>query len=157
MGRCLAGDREIKGHCAISECCETRASARKSPKKVCCPVNGKEYHSVGLKTILHHLTAPWSKNLDPQPYYFCSDPECDIVYFGLDQSVITKSELRTSVGLKETPADRIVCYCFGVTYALAENSGAVKDFVRQMTKQSNCTCEISNPSGRCCLKDFPKH
>ena len=44
-----------------------------------------------------------------QPYYFCDDPECDVVYFGLDDSLILKSQVRTPVGLKERSEDATVC------------------------------------------------
>lgn len=126
------------------------------PKKASCPVNGKEYGSVGVKTILHHLAEPWSESLKGQSYYYCTDVNCDVVYFGQDQSVILMSALRTKVGLKDASPERSVCYCFGVSYAVAENDKRVKVFVTEMTKQSLCSCETSNPSGRCCLKDFPK-
>jgi len=31
----------------------------------------------------------------------------------------------------------------------------LKDFVVEQTKADVCACDIRNPSGRCCLKDFP--
>ena len=125
-------------------------------KKHRCPVNGKEYSSVGVKTILHHLIAPWKKELSSKSYYYCTDKDCDVVYFGQDDSVISKYELRTKVGIKENGPDRTVCYCFGVSYLAAEESAVAVNFVKEKTKNSLCSCETSNPSGRCCLKDFPK-
>ena len=140
----------------MTDCCDTKPSSCNPPKKACCPVNGKAYSSVGVKTILHHLADPWVKKVKDQSYYYCTDPNCDVVYFGEDQSVIGKCALRTKVGIKETSADRSVCYCFGVSYTVAENDERAREFVAEMTRQSLCSCETSNPSGRCCLKDFPK-
>lgn len=140
----------------MNDCCEQNTSDCTPPKKLRCPVNGKEYGSVGLKTILHHLGEPWEKGLGSQGYYFCTDKDCEVVYFGQDNSVISKSELRTSVGVKERYPERLICYCFGVSYAAAEADEVVVDFVKDKTRQSLCSCETSNPSGRCCLKDFPK-
>ena len=137
----------------MTECCETDC---KSPKKYRCPVNGKEYGSVGVKTILHHLVSPWKRELSSKSYYFCSDKDCDVVYFGQDDSVISKSELRTTVGIKEKTPDRMVCYCFGVSYSTAKVNFTAVNFVKEKTKNALCSCETSNPSGRCCLKDFPK-
>lgn len=38
-----------------------------------------------------------SKN---QGYYFCSDPDCSVVYFGRYDSVINSDSLRTIMGIK---------------------------------------------------------
>ena len=43
------------------------------------------------------------------------DPECDVVYFGQDNSIIEKSALRTVVGIKEKSDTFPICYCFGVS------------------------------------------
>ena len=137
----------------MTECCETQC---KPPNKYRCPANGKEYGSVGVKTILHHLVAPWKKELNSKSYYYCTDKDCDVVYFGQDDSVISKSDLRTKVGIKEKEPDRTVCYCFGVSYSAAKENNVAVNFVKDKTKQSLCSCETSNPSGRCCLKDFPR-
>ena len=77
-----------------------------------------------------------------------------MVYFGEDDSVITKDSLRTDVGIKENRADSMICYCFGVTKAAATNP-SIKEFVVKKTKENICECITRNPSGRCCLKDFP--
>jgi hypothetical protein len=139
----------------VTECCDSKPSGCNPPKMACCPLNGKEYGSVGVKTILHHLAEPWSNRIKDQSYYYCTDANCDVVYFGQDQSVIRRSALRTKVGLKDASPERPVCYCFGVSYAAAKNNARTREFVMEMTKQSLCSCETSNPSGRCCLKDFP--
>ena len=111
---------------------------------------------VSVQTILQHLKSPWEKELNKQDYYFCDDAECDAVYFGLDDSVITKSELRTQVGIKEKDEEALICYCFGVSKSAAKQNSELKPYIVQQTKVGNCSCETSNPSGRCCLKDFPK-
>jgi len=89
-------------------------------------------------------------------YFFCEDPACDVVYFGDDGSTLSKSRLRTRVGVKEGAGDSLLCYCFGVSYADYRSNPAVKDYVIAQTKAGLCSCDIRNPSGRCCLKDFPK-
>jgi YHS domain-containing protein len=137
----------------MTDCCESSCN---SSRKHRCPINGKEYGSVSTKTILHHLNEPWKRDLEGKGYYFCSDSDCDVVYFGQDNSVISKKELRTEIGIKETAPSRTVCYCFGVSYSTAAQNKTIVSFVKDKTKQSLCSCETSNPSGRCCLKDFPK-
>lgn len=111
---------------------------------------------VSPKTIKHHIKEPWSWNEKHQGYYFCSDPDCSVVYFGQDDSVIEKKLVRTEIGVKENSENALVCYCFGVTKAQATISALARQFVLEETKQKECACETRNPSGKCCLSDFPK-
>lgn len=140
----------------MSDCCNNSCSVSNCHNTHRCPINGREYKSVSRKTILHHIKEPWHWHHNHQQFYFCEDPECDVVYFGQDDSVINKSELRTVVGIKDKSRDAMVCYCFGVTVAEADTNPSAKAFVIQETKGHECACEIRNPSGRCCLKDFTK-
>ncbi len=140
----------------MSDCCSTNTCSA-SPKKAVCPVNGQSYHRVERKTLLHHLRKPWQLELPQQAYYFCDSPDCDVVYFGQDQKTFTQADLRTQVGQKSQRDDRTLCYCFDVKQGdLALRLGAARNFVIDQTRDSTCDCEIRNPSGRCCLKDFPK-
>jgi hypothetical protein len=110
---------------------------------------------VSAKTISHHLYEAWKWTAQAARYFFCHDPACDVVYFGDDGSTLLKSQLRTTVGVKEASGDAALCYCFGVTRTDALNDTGIKDYVVAQTKHGNCSCDTSNPSGRCCLKDFP--
>ncbi len=141
----------------MSDCCSTAESKKSHPKKRCCPANGIEYHEVAAKTIMHHINEAWKWKAQSSRYFFCSDPACHVVYFGDDETVITRSQLRTRVGVKEDSNDAPVCYCFGVSKGDAINDPGIKTYVMNQTKQAYCSCEVSNPSGRCCLKDFPKN
>ncbi|HEY6094307.1 MAG TPA: hypothetical protein VIU93_05065 [Gallionellaceae bacterium] len=107
----------------------------------------------------HHCPppqAPWQWQDNGANYYFCADPACDIVYFGDDGSIIRKAQLRTVVGVKETADSAPLCYCFGVSRADAMSNPAIREYVVQQTRLGLCTCDTSNPAGRCCLKDFPR-
>ena len=139
----------------MSQCCTSSETKNPYPGKHRCPVNGKLYSSVSTATILHHIDKPWRWNNSQQGYYFCADPECDVVYYGQDESLILKSELRTKIGIKEKDQDALLCYCFGVSKEMASDQH-IKDFVLKSTKEQTCACSTRNPSGKCCLKDFPK-
>ena len=78
------------------------------------------------------------------------------MYFGQDDSLIKKSDLRTAVGIKDRSDNSLVCYCFGVSVKEATRNPEAKEFVIEKTKKQICECEARNPSGKCCLKDFPK-
>lgn len=139
----------------MSSCCPSSNCDSKRPRKHHCPANDLEYSEVSVRTIAHHIAESWDWTPTAKQYYFCGDPECDVVYFGDDDSVILKSQLRTRVGAKERVGDALLCYCFGVSRADFDRNPGTKDFVTAQTKAGLCACETSNPSGRCCLKDFP--
>jgi len=134
------------------ECC---SSKKGKSLKHDCPANGEEYKQVPYPTVLSHLKKPWRINLSDQTYFFCDDPNCEVVYFGEDDTLINKDQLRTKVGIKETSIDALICYCFDVSRADALSDPSAKAFVTEQTKKHNCACAHRNPSGRCCLKDFP--
>ena len=138
----------------MSDCCNTSSCKESIPKNHICPVNGKKYSNVSITTILHHIDQPWKWNPNNINYYFCSDQECEVVYFGQDDFIIKKSELRTTVGIKETSEDSLICYCFGVSKQEVNKNPKIKKFVVAQTKEHICSCETRNPSGKCCLKDF---
>ena len=139
----------------MSDCCPTSCTQAEFPKRHACPVNGKAYGLVSAVTIRHHIKAPWQWQARDQGYYFCSDPDCPVVYFGQDGSVIEKRSVRTQIGVKDKSDNALVCYCYGVTKSEAQSNPLVRQFVMEQTKQRQCACETRNPSGKCCLADFP--
>jgi len=139
-------------------CCATSDS--KPSKYHDCPRCSTKCTQVLYSTILLHIKKPWKnycESLVERTYYFCADSNCKVVYFTGDNLVISKSELRTLVGIKELGNDdALACYCFDITLSEAKNNSELKQFVIDKTKNKLCSCESQNPSGRCCLKDFPK-
>jgi len=95
-------------------------------------------------------------------YYFCDAKGCDVVYFTTDGGTITKAQLKVEVGVKETAGDRPLCYCFGHSVAsikeeLRTKGGSVAlEVIRQKMKDPGCACEVTNPSGSCCLGTVAK-
>ena len=140
----------------MSDCCSPADSNAGHTNKYRCPVCGIECSSVSARTIAHHIRASWSWKPSSAGYYFCAAPGCDVVYFGADGSTIVRSQLRTRVGVKEQADDSLLCYCFGVSRADLQRDPAIRGYVVEQTRAGHCSCETSNPSGRCCLKDFPK-
>ena len=132
----------------MSNCCST------SSKKYPCPHCEKPGNSVATNTILYHIKSAWQFNPSENGYYFCANPDCQTVYFNQDKHSLATHELRTTLGLKTKNDADLVCYCFGISNA--QISPESKDFVVAQTKASACSCTTHNPSGRCCLKDFPK-
>jgi hypothetical protein len=140
----------------MPSCCSTEKNLPVTKRHIC-PKNHQQYGSVPYATVLHHIKRPWNISATQQNYYFCSDPQCDVAYFGIDDTLILKQELRTKIGIKEPSVDTcLLCYCFGVTRHQAATDKSIKAFVVKQTKNGLCACSSYNPSGKCCLKDFPK-
>ncbi len=111
---------------------------------------------MGHATVLHQLQRPWEQSPQTGSVYFCSSAGCDLVYFDAQGLRITGELLRQPVGQKQTGEARVLCYCFGVSLGDWLQNPSVRAFVMTQTKAGVCACEIRNPSGRCCLGDFPK-
>ncbi len=94
---------------------------------------------------------------------FCASTDCDVVYFseGCD-TAFTKSQLKVSVGVKETKGERPLCYCFKHSVASIKEelrtsgNSAVLEDIRAKMKDPGCRCETENPSGTCCLGSVGK-
>jgi len=112
--------------------------------------------------LMHHVISPLNQAILSDQFFFCSDTDCSVVYFSKSGFVIETSEIRGEVGLKSNDENRMICYCFDITFSRVmkeiEQAGhsVSKAFVVEQTKLKNCACDIRNPSGKCCLKEFPK-
>ncbi len=140
----------------MSDCCSSSGSDDTRPKRHRCPANGLEYPEVSARTVAHHIKEVWNWQQTARHYFFCDDPSCEVVYFGDDGSTVIKSQLRTRLGVKESSDDALLCHCFGVSRKDFLTNPAVRDFVVAQTKAGLCSCDTSNPSGRCCLNGFPR-
>jgi hypothetical protein len=89
---------------------------------------------------------------------FCDSRECDVVYFVEEgDTTFTRPQLKVAVGVKETAGERPLCYCFGHSVAsikqelLAKGRSDALDDIRCRMKNLGCRCQVTNPSGSCCL------
>jgi hypothetical protein len=106
------------------------------------------------------LTPEAAGRLSDEPYFFDRTPSCDVVYFSNEaQSYFHKDALTVRVGLKETESPIALCYCFGHTAEsvreeiLATGRSSVAGRIAAEVQAGNCSCEVENPSGKCCLGD----
>ncbi len=98
----------------MTDCCTVTTNDKTPPKTAVCPRNGRTYAGVERRTVLHHACQPWARTLTHQGYYFCDDADCDVVYFGEDQSLLIRGDLRGDVGQKSHRPDKTLCYCFDI-------------------------------------------
>jgi len=144
----------------MSTCCSSKLKSNIA-KKTNCIQCGESSHSVAFKTVLHHIVHPSNQNLREEILYFCDSVICPVIYFSVDDIIFTQESLRGPVGQKSNDPLRTICYCFDVTAQQVLDELCIdglspsKEFVVNQTKEKNCACEIRNPSGRCCLANFP--
>lgn len=128
-----------------------------SSKRIACPICGEFGNRVELFTVRSLVKESFIAAIREDVYFFCTDPDCEVVYFSLSKDVIRKYQIKTRVGLKEKEAPRPVCYCFGHTMEDIHDeiqqkgrSTAEKD-ISDKIQAGLCHCDDANPEGRCCL------
>lgn len=148
--------------CADSENSSCDMEREKVAMKASCPSCRATGDLVLEQTLLHQLKNPHQMAIPDEPFYFCAETSCDVVYFSPGETKYRQEHLRQEVGQKSTDPNRTICYCFDITDAAVRNelaeSGESRSqtFVMKQVKQKKCSCDILNPSSKCCLTDFPK-
>lgn len=127
-----------------------------------CPRCGAAGRVVRDETISAILQDAAAAQLLPVERRFCATPNCSVLYYGVDGTVIEKGEANVRVGVKETEDPLPLCYCFGFTRAdvlreLAETgSCGIPGRIEASIRASGCECVRRNPSGACCLGEVRK-
>lgn len=152
-------------------CCNSSDSNCSSESKkihinICpnCQKPGAKVKQVTLKAMLSVSL----KEIREEEYFFCSQRECEIVYFSNSQdgdgktNTFNKQNLRVQVFQKEELGETPVCYCFKHTFNSIQGeikgneSEGVYDEISDLLKKGKCACEIRNPQGSCCLGNVKK-
>ena len=119
-----------------------------------CPASNTLTMSVQMVTLGQHTMLA---ELPETSFGFCEVASCPVVYVGADGTLIEKAQVRTRVGVKETEEPIPVCYCFEFTAAqiaddLREHGrSTIRAYIQEQVRAGRCRCEVTNPSGRCCL------
>ena len=122
-----------------------------------CSTCGQHGKPVEGQTVKGLLTVSLRVVRDLQ-YYFCSNHDCQVVYFSADgrQQFMT-SDIREQVYQKDPDAAQVqVCYCFDYRVGTLRNASAAER--EQILAEINagiqagqCACDLRNPQGNCCL------
>jgi len=142
----------------MSDCCKLPELADAMDDR--CRRCGETGRRVLRETMESLLKPEALERLASEPYFVDRTPEWDVVYFSNEaESYFQKDELEVRVGLKETESPLPLCYCFGHTAESAREEilttgrSSVAERITAETQAGNCSCEIKNPSGKCCLGD----
>lgn len=127
-----------------------------------CPGDGRPGRRVSLVTVRALVRDNQGTQLEGHEWYFCGEPDCEVVYFSNDGRLIHKAALKVRVGVKEKDAPRPVCYCFGHTVESIREEidrtgrSTVVDSVAAKVRAGDCWCESRNPEGVCCLGELAR-
>lgn len=132
------------------ECCVV-------PEKGICPLCGKKGRVTGRDVPSLHLKPEGlTKTSGWQEVSVCLNPDCEVLYFEGSQWVSHK-ESRTRVGYKEKENPHPLCYCFNHTgeefleQIRTQGKPVAVDEIKREVKAGTCRCEVTNPTGGCCL------
>jgi len=124
-----------------------------------CPAAGKRGKPVPLVTLRSLVLPEHAAVVEGREWFFCSLPDCEVVYFTHDGQTLEKNALKVRVGLKEKEAPRPACYCFGHSVESIREEiekrgrSTVVASIRDKVEAGECSCEVLNPKGTCCLGD----
>lgn len=144
----------------MSDCCPVNQANTSAAPVMVCPVSNWKSKKVDLLTV-RSLVRQLPLGMPQSAYYFCEDPECDVVYFPSNPkaSLFLRKDLLVRVWAKERDDSVPVCYCFGFTRQDLWNEmrrkgrSTVAERIMAEVKAGNCACEVKNPRGKCCLGD----
>ncbi|MFA5803044.1 MAG: hypothetical protein WC879_00245 [Melioribacteraceae bacterium] len=144
----------------INEDCCLVTEQRPTPATVNCPVCKTRSRKVQRRTTEHLLKAEKVGAIQKVQYYYCTNPECKVVYFSNEAvPYFTVDDVKVKVFAKDRGDNVNVCYCFDWTRGRIKQqieetgkSTASMEIAREV-KAGNCECDIKNPKGECCLGD----
>ena len=133
-------------------------TAQRAPRTItACPSCGEKGKPVQGQTVKSLLSVTLRQVRNTE-YLFCRTPTCPVVYFTTDGAeTYTIEQVRERVCQKEADVDDVfVCYCFRHTVgeiraAAPETRVAILDDISVGIQADQCSCDLRNPQGSCCL------
>lgn len=163
MNSCCVNPIEViveDKHKTDEQCCLV-TDVTPAPTRAKCPVSKSLSRKVQRRTLEHLLKLERVGAIQKVQYYYCADPNCNVVYFSNETvPYFTVDDVSVKVLAKNTSDDVNVCYCFNWTRARIKqeftNTGTSTASLQiaKEVKTDNCACDIKNPKGECCLGDL---
>ncbi|ACX53018.1 BFD domain protein (2Fe-2S)-binding domain protein [Ammonifex degensii KC4] len=118
-----------------------------------CPGCGSEGIKVFPETVFNLLKDEAKKDFYENLYFACTNPSCDVAYFGED--IYKVGSIKTAIWYKDKSDNVYLCYCNKVTRAAIKEAylkvGAdIKKILAQTGACGGGRCRTENPLGRCC-------
>ena len=120
-----------------------------------CPSCHSTGQSVGPETLNAQLENDVRKGL-AESAYFCPDGLCDVVYFDDYSAIVTRSQFKQPIPVKD--AEAAICSCFGLKREDIERDVEEGGVVRtktaiQKAQSSEARCASKAPNGRSCIQE----
>jgi len=158
MEDCCSTDPQnlVKGAAEAHTSLETKRVSESCPQ---CRQKGKSVPGQTVKSILSDSL----RLVEPSIYYFCRTESCPVVYFSADgKSSFTTNQIRERVYQKEPgDSETKVCYCFDhrvgeIHRASPGERQLIVEDINVGIAAGQCTCDLRNPQGTCCLGNVLK-
>lgn len=127
-----------------------------------CPHCGARGRAIPSVTLQHHVVpARRAQIIHEDGWSLCTDPECDVVYFRLEDAV-RRGEVIALPYLKDSGGSRLVCFCFEHSVEAVEEdvhrhgSSTLRATIAAACAAGQDDCARKNPQGRCCLGDLDR-
>ena len=125
-----------------------------------CPDCGQRGITVAAHTV-NALVIPERALAEGYPDgYVCKNRDCSTLYFfGSGIEAISRDEINVPAGFKASGVPQLVCYCYEHTREEIQEEyrsygeSAIEASIREKVNAGSCSCEVNNPTGRCCLSD----
>lgn len=146
----------------MDDCCRISPGDTLSDRSICtaCGQKGKPVSALTIRSLTRRH---WPHYAEITDGYFCTNPnDSTVYYFPTLDLTVDKEHVVDRVGIKETEEPIYVCYCFrhtkqGIESDFMEHSRSmIEENVREKVSGKLCSCEVTNPSGQCCLGDIRK-
>lgn len=135
-------------------CCDTPGGASRLP----CPACNQVGRKVGPETVLALVRPEHGEKVQAaESWHFCATPGCPVAWYGAGGTRIDAHEARIRIAGKPPGPPTPLCYCFGHTEeeiaaeVARTGTSTVPDAITAKVQAGECSCETSNPAGRCCL------
>lgn len=123
-----------------------------------CPLCKRNGDHVSMSTVESQIIDHFRKRLKSSSYGFCTNPDCDIVYFNREtDEIFFQRDLKLPVWFKNQD-NPIICYCSNVTLqdiineiVVNKTSEDLKDIMERTSAGTVGRCRSQNPSGKCCM------
>lgn len=144
----------------MASCCSV-PQVEKISTDTKCPTCDQEGKQVELLTIRSMTRRDFPHYGELTKGFLCLNPDDSTVYYFSNLGfTISQSDVVTDIGFKTNSNTKTICYCFRHTKQeiiddyLINNESNIEMDVRKKVKEKLCTCEVSNPKGKCCLGDI---
>ncbi len=144
----------------MADCCSVPNSDNFKNKHAC-PTCGEEGKGIPLITLRSLIRRDHPLYPSLKAGFLCPNENDNTVYFfdGHDDRITTK-DLVTPYHLKDQDRYNNVCYCFQhsqkeiIDDYLNHGFSTIEKDVHKKVNDGVCTCEVSNPKGKCCLGEI---